>query len=133
MIFNWHPASAAQALLLRIWALLFIPVNWSIAPLVWLRIALTVMLVCFALAVLASRAIASTPSRHLLAALAFTIAAALPVFPLLRVAQNGHSPNRDRRKPKQPALERHHCIEHDDSEPCLVKLAGLLAPLHGRF
>ncbi len=85
MVFDWHPASTAQALLLRIWALLFIPVNWSIEPLVWLRIALTVMLVCFALAVFASRAVESTPPRHLLASLAFTIAAALPVFPLLLV------------------------------------------------
>src|SRR5579863_107170 len=30
-----------------------------------------------------------------------------------RVAQNGHSSNRDRRQPKPRASERHHCIEHE--------------------
>src|SRR5215470_10706692 len=32
-----------------------------------------------------------------------------------RAAQNGHSSKRDRREPL-PALERHHCLEHETSE-----------------
>ncbi len=77
MVFSLHPLAIAQALLLRLWALLFLPINWSTRPQVWLSVAITLMLgsLCFAIAA----------KGRQYAGLLFALAAAIPVFPLLLI------------------------------------------------
>jgi len=77
----WHsrPLHTFEALFFRQWAFLFFPVNWSVPLEWWLRIAaaafIAVLLFC------AGRGAASRP--HLLAGIAFLLAASLPVQHLL--------------------------------------------------
>ncbi len=88
MILSWHPTSAIQGLLLRLWALLFLPLNWSAKPELWLSLAATLMLVSFmSVSVLNCRRSATSVNR-LYASLLFTLCAALPVFPLLLVGSD---------------------------------------------
>jgi hypothetical protein len=77
----WHsrPLHTSEALFYRQWAFLFFPVNWSIPPEWWLSIAaiafLTILAVC---------AVRGAGCRtHLLAGLAFLLAADIPVQHLL--------------------------------------------------
>jgi hypothetical protein len=77
MVFSLHPLSIAQALLLRLWALLLLPLNWSVGSQIWLSLAMTLMLcaLCFM----------TVQRGKLSAALLFTLCAAIPVFPLLLI------------------------------------------------
>jgi len=77
----WHsrPLHSAEALFYRQWAFLFFPVNWA-APLEWwLRVAAVVFIA--ALVICAGRA--GAPRAHLLAGIAFLLAADVPVQHLL--------------------------------------------------
>jgi hypothetical protein len=81
-VLRFHPLHTLNALLLREWAILFFPVNWSSAPGAALRIALAalppVMLACALLA--------RVPTRKFLAALGMVILGALPVQHLLLIS-----------------------------------------------
>jgi hypothetical protein len=70
-----------KALLFREWALLFFPVNWSVEPEWWLKLASVAMLIVAALLLRRSR----PRTRRFWACLAFTVAAALPVQHLLLI------------------------------------------------
>ena len=72
----------AQAFLLRLWAILFVPINWSVRPEVWLQAAAVVMLAAVAVAI--SRARVREFSRAY-AALCFTACAGAPAFAMLLI------------------------------------------------
>ena len=78
-----HPLALFQALLLRVWAVLFIPFNWSEKPGALTKVAasLLLLLVC----VLAIRRKWS-PHPTIYPALLFVLCASLPVFPLLLIS-----------------------------------------------
>ncbi len=77
--FQW--LSALQAVGLRLWAVLFIPVNWSVTPNPALRLGFVVLL----LGVLGFAACASLRPRRLALLAAFTACAALPAISLLLI------------------------------------------------
>jgi hypothetical protein len=78
---NFRLLSVVQALGLRLWALLFVPVNWSVPPGLALKIAFTALVV----AVLAfAKHARLAPQRAALIAL-FTLCAALPALSLLLI------------------------------------------------
>ena len=78
-ILHAEPLKAAEVLLYRQWGFLFFPVNWSV-PLEWWLRAAAVLFIAM-LMVCAWRSGASR--RHLVASIAFVLAAALPVQHLL--------------------------------------------------
>ena len=84
MVLSFHFVSVSQALLLRLWAVLFFPVNWSTSAELWLGISAALMLVSLASVVFYMRASA----RGISAALLFTLCAALPVFPILLIGSD---------------------------------------------
>jgi hypothetical protein len=69
--------SVLEALFFRLWSFLFVPVNWSVRPSWWVALPL------LAVIIIALQARIRTIS--LVAALAFTICAALPVFVVLLI------------------------------------------------
>ena len=79
-----HPISTAQALALRVWALLFIPINWSEEPGEWLGVAAVLMLL--SLGIVVSKGKVRTP--NLAPAILFVLVAALPVVPVLLIGSD---------------------------------------------
>jgi hypothetical protein len=80
-ILNIRPLALLKALTLRLWGLLYFPVNWSLQPEIWLAATMA-----FALAALVWLALVSRPRRRELAfAAAFVLIAALPVAHLLLI------------------------------------------------
>jgi hypothetical protein len=79
-ILNFSLVRTANALLLRLWATLFFPINWSEAPQWWLWIALGLGLAGYAVV-----AFNGKRERRALAFLLFTLVAALPVQHLLLI------------------------------------------------
>lgn len=83
-VWQSRPLHTSEALLFRQWAFLFFPVNWSMPLEWWLRAAAAGFIVM--LGISAARCFWSrsgTSRAHLLAGLAFLVAAALPVQHLL--------------------------------------------------
>jgi hypothetical protein len=78
---HFRLVSALQALALRLWALLFVPVNWSVAPGIGLRLGFC----CLAAAVAGFAWCARLRSRRVAMVAAFTLCAALPVISLLLI------------------------------------------------
>ena len=79
-IFNFSILRTANALLLRLWAMLFFPVNWTEAAQWWLWIALAIGLAGYA-----AIGLSGGRQRRTLAFLLFTFVAALPVQQLLLI------------------------------------------------
>jgi hypothetical protein len=79
-ILNFSLLRTANALLLRLWATLFFPINWTAVPQWWLWIALGLGLAGYAVV-----ALLGGPQRRTLAFLLFTLVAALPVQHLLLI------------------------------------------------
>jgi hypothetical protein len=80
--FQW--LSALQAIGLRLWAVLFIPLNWSVPPGPALRLGFTFLFV----GVLGFAACASLRPRRLASLAAFTVCAALPAISLLLIGSD---------------------------------------------
>jgi hypothetical protein len=80
-ILQFSVVRTLKALLFREWALLFFPLNWSMEPEWWLKLATVAMLSVSALLVWFSR----PRTGRFWACLAFTVAAALPVQHLLLI------------------------------------------------
>ena len=78
---NFRFLSAAQALTLRLWAILFVPLNWSVPPGLALRIAF----VCLAGALLGFAKYGCLATRRTALLAAFTLCAALPALSLLLI------------------------------------------------
>jgi hypothetical protein len=66
-----------EAVLFRLWSFLFMPLNWSVMPSLWMALPLLVVVVVALLA--------TVRTIPLAAALAFTVCAALPVFAVLLI------------------------------------------------
>ena len=79
-IFNFSLLRTANALLLRLWSVLFFPINWSEAAQWWLWIALALGVVAYA-----SVGLRAGRDRRVIAFLLFTFVAALPVQQLLLI------------------------------------------------
>jgi hypothetical protein len=77
-IFIFSPGRTAKALLMRLWAVLWFPIDWAAAPGLALALAMTLMLAAW-MWLLHKRAAMHGP------ALAFTLVAALPVQHLLLI------------------------------------------------
>ena len=77
----WHsrPLHSSEALLFRQWAFLFFPVNWSVPLEYWLRAAAVAFIAGLAVCAVRCR----PPRAHVLAGVAFLLAAGLPVQHLL--------------------------------------------------
>ena len=80
-ILNFHLLAMPNALLFRLWGLLFFPLNWSVPPSKGLIIAALLMLLATTLAV----RMAHTNRARLLGSLGLILAAALPVQHLLLI------------------------------------------------
>ncbi len=80
-ITQFHPLHTLNALVLRDWAILFFPLNWSAPPGLLLRI----FLISIPIALAACAWWARIPRRAFLGCIAFTLAAALPVQHLLLI------------------------------------------------
>jgi hypothetical protein len=80
--FQW--LSALQAIGLRLWGVLFIPVNWSLPPGLVLRLGFAFLVV----GVLGFAARASLRPRRLASLVAFTACAALPAISLLLIGSD---------------------------------------------
>jgi hypothetical protein len=80
-ILNFHVLGTLNALLFRVWGLLFFPLNWSVPPGTWLILTSLLMLAAVALFLIVSHADRSC----LLGSLALILAAALPVQHLLLI------------------------------------------------
>jgi hypothetical protein len=80
-IFEFSIVRTLKALLFREWALFFFPVNWSVQPGIWLKLASVAMLAVAALLLWFSR----LNRPRFWACLALTLAAALPVQHLLLI------------------------------------------------
>ncbi len=80
----WHsgPLHTSEALFFRQWAFLFFPVNWSV-PLEWWLRASAIAFIALLMAYVMDMRIARGSAAALLAGLAFSLAAALPVQHLL--------------------------------------------------
>jgi hypothetical protein len=77
--FSLHFLSTVQALLLRIWGVFFLPVNWSVSAELWLKVAAAVMLAgAGSMSFLVGKC-------RLGPAILFVLCAALPVVPLLLI------------------------------------------------
>lgn len=81
-ILHFNLIRTLDALLLRQWAVLFFPVNWSVSPGVALRAALAATPLVLAACCWMSK----PPRRQLLGCIAFIVAAALPVEHLLLIS-----------------------------------------------
>ncbi len=80
-----RPLSVLQALALRIWAVLFIPLNWSQKPGAWRGIAAIAMLLSLAVIAM-NRKWLSRP--NLFPAILFVLLASLPALPLLLIGSD---------------------------------------------
>ena len=69
-----HPVLLIEALALRLWAVLFFPVNWAVGAGAWLRIAMAGYAVAWAVLIWSARG----PRTRLLIPLGFVLAMALP-------------------------------------------------------
>lgn len=78
---RFHPIHTLSALVLRDWAILFVPLNWSAPPGLLLRIFLLTMPIVLAACAWWAR----IPRRVFLGCIALTLAAALPVQHLLLI------------------------------------------------
>ena len=74
-----HLVSTLQALFLRIWAIFFLPVNWSVRAEFWLQVGTAAMLICIGSLAFVVRRTTAGP------AILFVMCAALPVVPLLLI------------------------------------------------